>query len=128
MMARSTKASNQRPDTLMQDRTSANSKKPPGRGLFRTLGFIRTIVLPTCIRSSRNSSQFLYFSPDRTEWAEPMLLSGKFVRIGAVWSVDRFLEPNGKVLVEIRLLWAILAHDVACDVIGLLVHQQRGVE
>src|SRR5260221_7526702 len=27
MMARSTKGSNQRPDTLMQDRTSANSKK-----------------------------------------------------------------------------------------------------
>jgi hypothetical protein len=27
MMARSTKGSNQRPDTLMQDRTSANSMK-----------------------------------------------------------------------------------------------------
>src|SRR5262245_15141761 len=84
-----------------------------------------TIVRPTSIRSSRNSGQFLYFSPDRTEWAEPMLRFGKSVRIGAVWSIDRFLEPNGKILVEIRLLRAILAHDVACDVIGLLVHQQR---
>ena len=97
-------------------------------GLFLTLGLIGTIVRPTSIRSSRNSSQFLYFSPDRTEWAEPMLLFGKSVRIGAVWSIDRFLEPNGKILVEVRLLRPILAHDVACDVIGLLVHQQRGVE
>src|SRR5215831_1450892 len=99
-----------------------------GHGLFPTLGLIGTIVRPTSIRSSRNSSQFLYFSPDRTEWAEPMLLFGKSVRIGAVWSIDRFLEPNGKILVEVRLLRPILAHDVACDVIGLLVHQQRGVE
>ena len=38
-------------------------------GLFLTLGLIGTIVRPTSIRSSRNSSQFLYFSPDRTEWA-----------------------------------------------------------
>src|SRR6516164_5787525 len=60
------------------------------RGLFLTLGLIGTIVRPTSIRSSRNSSQFLYFSPDRTEWAEPMLLFGKSVRIGAVWSIDRF--------------------------------------
>src|SRR6516162_5607452 len=97
-------------------------------GLFPTLGLIGTIVRPTSIRSSRNSSQFLYLSPDRTEWAEPMLLFGKSVRIGAVWSIDRFLEPNGKILVEVRLLRPILAHDVACDVIGLLVHQQRGVE
>src|SRR5215831_4432447 len=99
-----------------------------GHGLFLTLGLIRTIVRPTCIRSSRDSSQFPYFSPDRTEWAEPMLLFGKSVRIGAVWSVDRFLEPNGKILVEVRLLRPLLAHDVACDVIGLLVRQQRGVE
>src|SRR5215468_6151246 len=97
-------------------------------GLFLTLGLIGTIVRPTSIRSSRNRSQFLYFSPDRTEWAEPMLLFGKSVRIGTVWSIDRFLEPNGKIPVKIRLLRAILAHDVACDVIGLLVHQQRGVE
>src|SRR5262245_29816132 len=97
-------------------------------GLFPTLGLIGTIVRPTCIRSSRDSSQFPYFSPDRTEWAEPMLLFGKSVRIGAVWSVDRFLEPNGKIIVKVRLLRPILAHDVACDVIGLLVRQQRGVE
>jgi len=93
------------------------------RGLFRTLGLIRTIVRPTCIRSSRNNSQFLYFCPDRTEWAEPMLFFGKSVRIVAVGSIDRFLEPNGKILVEVRLLRPILAHDLACDVIGLLVRQ-----
>ena len=92
----------------LRDVTSENAIHR-ARGLFRTLGFIRTIVRPTSIRSSRNSSQLPYFSPDRTEWAELMLFCGKSVRIGAVWSVDRFLEPNGKILVEVRLLRPILA-------------------
>src|SRR5262249_12129192 len=116
-----------RPPAASFDHRVGAGEQRGRHGLFLTL-LIGTIVWPTSIRGSRNSSQFLYFSPDRTEWAEPMLLFGKSVRIGAVRSIDRFLEPNGKILVEVRLLRPTLAHDVACDVIGLLVHQQRGVE
>src|SRR5262249_9598051 len=99
-----------------------------GLALFRSLGFVRAIVWPTCIRGSRSGSQLLHSSSDRAEWAEPMLLRGKSVRIGAVWSVDWFLEPNWKILVEIGLLRSLLTHDVAGDVIGLLVGQERRVE
>src|SRR6516225_826361 len=116
------------PSTPSFDHLVGAGEQRGRHGLFLTLGLIGTIVRPTSIRSSRNSSQFLYFSPDRTEWAEPMLLFGKSVRIGAVWSIDRFLEPNGKILVEVRFLRPLLAHDVACDVISLLVRQERGVE
>src|SRR5262245_53274800 len=57
-----------------------------------------------------------------------MLLCGKSVRIGAVRSVDWFLQPNWKILVEIRLLRSILTYDVAGDVIGLLVREESLVE
>src|SRR5215468_358452 len=57
-----------------------------------------------------------------------MLLCGKSVRIGTVWRIDWFLEPNRKIVVEVVLLRPLLAHDVACDVIGLLVCQDRRVE
>src|SRR5256885_100295 len=57
-----------------------------------------------------------------------MLLRGKSVPIRAVWSIDRFLETNRKILVEVRLLRSTLVHNITGDVIGLLVRQQRGTE
>jgi hypothetical protein len=54
------------PNPRASERSRSDILGPPYI-LFRTLGMARTIVRPACIRSSRNSSQFLYLCPDRTE-------------------------------------------------------------
>ena len=48
-----------------------------------------------------------------------MLLGGKTVRVRTVWSVDRLLKTDRKILVEIRFLRPILTDDVAGNIIAL---------
>jgi hypothetical protein len=50
-----------------------------------------------------------------------VLLGGKTVCIRTVWSVDRFLKTDRKIVAEIRFLRPILADDVAGNIIGLLI-------
>jgi len=57
-----------------------------------------------------------------------MLLQTKAVRKRTVWSVNRFLEPDGKILIEVYHLWSLLADQIACNIVGVLVREYGGVE
>src|SRR6516164_11850394 len=76
----------------------------------------------------RRRSQFVHLCADRPEWTVLVLLQAETVDVGAVRSVDRLLESDRKILVEVCLLWPLLADDVGRDIIGLLVSEHRGVE
>src|SRR6516164_2774315 len=93
-----------------------------------SFGCIRSIVRLTCIWRVRRRGQLLNFCADRPEWTVLVLLKAETVDVGAVGSVDRLLESDRKILVEICLLWPLLADDVGRDIIGLLVREHRGVE
>src|SRR5205823_5973122 len=72
------------------------------------VGAVRTVVGSTCIRSSRFGSQFLDLGSDRAEWTESVLLCRKSVCIRAVGTIDRLLQPDRIILVEVSLLRPIL--------------------
>ena len=57
-----------------------------------------------------------------------MLLLTETVDVRAIWSINRLLESDRKILLEVFLLWPLLADDVGRDIIGLLVREHRGVE
>src|ERR1700730_12836762 len=69
MMARSTTRSNQKPDTLMQDRTSARSTKPSCNARpDHTLGHFRQIdPLPTLSACPLRSDPVRTFAPQRID-------------------------------------------------------------
>src|ERR1700730_19360039 len=98
------------------------------RGSSHVVGAVRTVVPSTCIGSSRLGGQFLDLGSDRAERTQFVLLCGKFVRIWAVWTVDRLLQTDRIILLKLRLPRPILAHNESRNVIGLVVRQQRRVE
>jgi hypothetical protein len=73
------------------------------------LGFLRAIVRPTCMCGLRLSSQFLYPGSDRAKRTESMLLCGEAVRVRAIWSVDRLLKPDRKIICSSEFSMANLA-------------------
>src|SRR6516162_6253568 len=81
MMARSTRGSNQRPDTLMQDRTSANSMKVL---LQRTAGPYIWVI---CDRGGRSHMiVHVRFAPkadkQQTVWLRPLCAMCGRLRVG----------------------------------------------
>jgi hypothetical protein len=57
-----------------------------------------------------------------------VLLQTETVDVRAIWSIDRLLKSDWKILLEVCLLWPLLADDVGRDIISLLVGEHRCVE
>src|SRR6516225_5694130 len=57
-----------------------------------------------------------------------MLLRTEAVRKWTVGSVNRFLEPDGKILFEVRHCWSLLTDDVSSDIVGIVVREHGSVE
>src|SRR6516162_2763391 len=96
--------------------------------LSGSLRFGGSIVWLTGFLGSRLRGQLAYLGADRLERAEFVLLWAKLVSIGAIWSVDRLLEPHRKILVEVRHFRALLAYEVGSNIVGLLLGEHRGTE
>src|SRR6516164_7017582 len=112
-----------------RDRLVCSLRSHPRRcWLPRSFGSTRPIVRLTCICRVRRHGQLLHFCADRPEWTVLVLLLTETVDVRAIWSIDRLLESDRKILLEVCLLWPLLAYDVGCDIIGLLVREHRGVK
>ncbi len=59
---------------------------------------------------------------------EAIVQSRRITSYWAVWSIDRLLEPDRKILIEVCLLRPLLADEVARDIICVFVREHRGVE
>src|SRR6516225_1830254 len=89
-----------------------------GGSIVRLAGFL----------GPRLRGQLAYLGADRLERSEFVLLWAKLVGRGAVWSVDRLLEPHRKILVEVCHFRALLAYEVGSDIVGLLLGEHRGAK
>src|SRR6516165_11296342 len=96
--------------------------------LSGSLRFGGSIVRLTGFLGSRLRGQLAYLGADRLKRSEFVLLWAKLVGIGAVWRVDRLLEPHRKILVEVCHFWALLTYEVGGDIVGLFLDEHRGIK
>src|SRR6516162_5379680 len=96
--------------------------------LSGSLRFGGSIVRLTGFVDPRPRGQLAHLGADWLERSEFVLLRAKLVGIGAVWSVDRFLKPHRKILVEACHFRALLTYDVGGDIVGLLLGEHRGAK
>jgi hypothetical protein len=52
-----------------------------------------------------------------------MLAQTKAVRKRTLWSVDRLLESDWKIVIQVCHLWSLPAYDVGSDIVGVLVRE-----
>src|SRR6516162_7031705 len=96
--------------------------------LSGSLRFGGSIVRLTGFVDPRPRGQLAHLGADWLERSEFVLLRAKLVGIGAVWSVDRFLKPHRKILVEACHFRALLSYDVGGDIVGFLLGEHRGTK
>src|SRR6516165_12700241 len=96
--------------------------------LSGSIRFGGSIVRLTGFLGARLRGQLTYLGADRLKRSEFVLLWAKLVGIGAVWRVDRLLEPHRKILVEVCHFRALLAYDVRSDIVGLLLSEHRSTK
>src|SRR5262245_52502154 len=80
------------------------------------------------MRCSRGDGQFLYPHPYWFERSEFMLLSAKTVGVRPVSRIDRLLESDREILIELALLRALLAYNVSRYIVGIIVREHWTVK
>src|SRR5215813_7148423 len=96
--------------------------------LSGSIRFGGSIVRLTGFLGPRLRGQLTYLGADRLKRPEFVLLWAKLVGIGAVWRVDRLLEPHRKILLKVCHHRALLAYEIGSDIVSLLVGEHRGTK